>query len=152
MRRSAVAIACLLLVTACGGGGDPPRSTQFVPTESNPYVVEITYPQADATLTGSDVLVAIAVRGFNVVDKLGEDAKKGEGHVHYYLDVAQIPTTPGKAAVTDDDETYHATASTSHTWTDVEPGEHTLGVQLVNNDHTPLEPPSTHEVQITVPT
>ena len=39
---------------------------------------------------------------------------------------------------------------TSHTWKDVSAGRHTLGVQLVNNDDSPLDPPATDTVEITV--
>jgi hypothetical protein len=45
---------------------------------------------------------------------------------------------------------YHAEAVTSYTWQGVRPGTHTFAVQLVNNDHTPLEPPVTDQVTVTV--
>jgi hypothetical protein len=146
-----VVLTCLLLLTGCGGGQEePPHSTEFVPTENKPYTVEISNPADGTVVDGPDVLVAVTVRAFSLVDKLGDKAKKGEGHVHYYLDADPIPTTAGKPAITTDDKTYHATLATNHTWKDVEPGKHTLGVQLVNNDHTPLEPPVTHQIEITV--
>ena len=87
---------------------------------------------------------------FRLVDKLGEAPKDGEGHVHFYLDVDEIPTTPGKPAVTADESTYHATAMAIYVWKDVPSGKHTFGVQLVNNDHTPLEPAVTSEQEVTV--
>jgi hypothetical protein len=46
--------------------------------------------------------------------------------------------------------TYHADATTEHTWEDVAPGTHTFAVQLVNNDHTPLVPPVVEEITVTV--
>ena len=110
--------------------------------------VEITAPDPGDTPDGS-VTVEVDVSSFDVVDKLGEPAQEGEGHVHFYLDVAQIPTTPGQPAVTAEG-TYHAEATTSHTWEDLTPGEHTFSVQLVNNDHTPLDPPVTAQVKVTV--
>ena len=87
---------------------------------------------------------------FEIVDKLGQAPVDGEGHVHYYINVDEIPTTPGEPAITDDETTYHAEATTAFTWQGVRPGEHTFGVQLVNNDHTPLEPPITDEITVTV--
>ena len=60
-----------------------------------------------------------------------------------------MPTTAGQPAVSPEG-TYHAEATTSYTWPDVAPGEHTFGVQLVNNDHTPLEPPVVAAVTVTV--
>lgn len=101
-------------------------------------------------VAGADgVEVTAAPEGFDVVNKLGQAPADGEGHIHYYLDVDELPTTPGKPAVSEEG-TYHAEATTSYTWPDVEPGEHTFAVQLVNNDHTPLEPPVTAETTITV--
>ncbi len=44
-----------------------------------------------------------------------------------------------------------ATTDTSVTWEDLEPGNHTLGVQLVNSNHTPLDSPVTAMVTITIP-
>ncbi len=35
-------------------------------------------------------------------------------------------------------------------WENMAPGEHTFGVQLVNNNHTPLDPPVTAAVMVTV--
>ena len=61
-----------------------------------------------------------------------------------------LPTQPGEPAVTDDRRTYHAAARTSHRWQNVRAGVHTFAVQLVNNDHTPLDPPVTDEVEIRV--
>jgi hypothetical protein len=120
------------------------------PTKEHPYVVQINYPAPGAKLQGKDLLVTVTVQGFQIVDKLGQKAKKGEGHIHYYLDVDKIPTTPGKPAITDDASTYHAVATTSYTWKDVAPGKHKLAVQLVNNDHTPLEPFATDKIKVTL--
>ncbi len=83
-----------------------------------------------------------------MVDKLSQASAAGEGHIHYYMDV-DPPTTPGQPAVTTED-TYAATADIYHTWADVSPGLHTFGVQLVNNDHTPLNDPVAAEVTVTL--
>lgn len=133
MRRLAVVACVLLATTACGSGDGAIPTVGF-----------------RATPTGGDVEVEAYPRDFEVVDKLGRAPSQGEGHVHFYLDVKQIPTTRGKPAVTSDDATYHATARTTHTWRDVPKGKHTLGVQLVNNDHTPLEPPVVAQQDVTV--
>lgn len=68
--------------------------------------------------------------------------------MHYYLDV-DIPITPRQAAVTAAG-TYKSVQTTSVTWNNLSPGKHTLGVQLVHNDHTPLSPPVTAKVTVTV--
>ncbi len=86
-------------------------------------------------------MVKITVSKFTIVNKLGQPNVPGEGHVIYYLDVTP-PITPGKAAVTAPN-TYSETADTSYTWPNLAAGSHTLSVQLVNNDGTPLNPPVT---------
>jgi len=111
--------------------------------------VTITSPDDADSLAAGDVTIEVDVDDFDVVDKLGEPAVNGEGHVHFYMDVDEVPATAGQPAVTDEG-TYHATATTSHTWEDVPPGTHTFAVQLVNNDHTPLDPPVVEEITVTV--
>ncbi len=97
-------------------------------------------------LPSDSVQVTIEVSNFSIVSKLGQPNASGEGHIHYYLD-AEPPTTPEQPAVTDPG-TYAATLEMSHTWEDVEPGEHTFYVQLVNNNHTPLETPVVAKVNV----
>jgi hypothetical protein len=143
-------VAAIGLAAACGdddeGNGAAPDGT----TDAQAPTAAISTPEDAATLEAGDIEVALDVGDFEVVDKLGEAPVAGEGHVHYYINVDEIPTTPGEPAVTDDETTYHAEATTSFTWQGVRPGEHSFGVQLVNNDHTPLEPAVTDEVSVTV--
>jgi hypothetical protein len=115
--------------------------------EGSPSVT-IDTPEDGDTDDDGDVDVEVSVGDFEVVDKLGEPPVEGEGHVHFYLD-AEPPTTPGQPAVTEEG-TYHAEATTEHTWEDVAPGTHTFSVQLVNNDHTPLEPAVVARVTVEV--
>jgi hypothetical protein len=146
-------IASLWLLFAVACAADPAsRPTPTVDAQGAPGRpnVAITKPINGASIDAGDVKVKASVTSFDVVDRLGEAPADGEGHIHYYLDAEQIPTAPGEPAVTDDGSTYHATAKTSHTWKDVEPGPHTFAVQLVNNDHTPLEPPITAATTVTV--
>ncbi len=155
-RWRAAIFGAFLVLAACGTGEEPAleepptQSEEATDAAAGEPVVTITEPESDATLAAGDVDIAIEVEGFEVVNKLGQDPVEGEGHVHFYKDVDEIPTEPGKPAVTDDASTYHASATTSHTWKDIERGEHTFAVQLVNNNHTPLEPPVTAEVTVTV--
>ncbi len=112
-----------------------------------PPLLSITSPREGATLEPGNITLTIAVNYFNLMAP-GGDPVSGEGHIHYYLDV-DIPTTPGQPAVTEPG-TYKATPDTSVTWENVALGEHTFGVQLVNNNHTPLDPPVTAAVMVTV--
>ena len=153
MRRRWLALLACVFLTFSGCAGDDPARESPEPAEGEPGsgpALSIVTPENDSTIEAGDVDVEVDVDNFDVAKKLGEPAVQGEGHVHYYFDVDELPTTPGKPAVTADAKTYHAAATTSHTWKDVEAGEHTFGVQLVNNDHTPLEPPVTEEVTVTV--
>ena len=156
MRRIArgVVVLVLLLAGCASDAGDeasPPAGTPLSQEEAAKPGIEITYPaEGGDALPAGEVIVAVTVRSFDVVDKLSKPAKEGQGHVHYYLDVDKLPTKPGKPAVTADKQTYHAAATTSHRWKDIEPGTHTFAVQLVNNDHTPLEPPVTDEVDVRI--
>lgn len=119
------------------------------PGDPNGPSVEITSPDDGDTVSGSSVTIEVDPSDFAVVDKLGEAPADGEGHVHFYRDVDDVPTTPGQPAVSAEG-TYHATATTEHTWEDLEPGTHTFAVQLVNNDHTPLDPPVVQEITVEV--
>ncbi|MBI4295754.1 MAG: DUF4399 domain-containing protein [Chloroflexi bacterium] len=123
-----------------------PAPTPTTPAPAAPSV-RITAPAAGATITGNSVTVSIEVSNFKVVPIGGANAP-GEGHIHYYLDV-EIPTTAGQPAVSAAG-TYKAVPNTSATWENVSAGSHTFGVQLVNNNHTPLSPPVTARVTVTV--
>lgn len=147
---SAMLAAALVTAAACGDDedeGGAPASTQR-PAAAAPSVA-IVEPADGATVAAGDVTVAVQVSNFEVVDRLNAPATPGEGHVHFYIDVADLPTAPGQPAVSAQG-TYHASATTTYTWPDVTPGEHTFAVQLVNNDHTPLDPPVVAEVTVTV--
>ena len=78
-------------------------------------------------------------------NKLDKPAVPGEGHFHFYLDVDQVPTTPGQPAFSAPG-TYVESFGTSYVWRNVSPGLHRFAIQAVNNDHTPLDPPAVVEV------
>ncbi|MBI2830057.1 MAG: DUF4399 domain-containing protein, partial [Chloroflexi bacterium] len=109
--------------------------------------VRITLPAAGASVPAGSVTVNIEVSNFKIVPIGGANAP-GEGHIHYYKDV-EIPTTAGQPAVSAAG-TYKAVPGTSTTWENMAAGSHTFGVQLVNNNHTPLSPPITAKVTVTV--
>ena len=110
--------------------------------------VTVTSPSEGAEVQGPSVTISVSVSNFNLVDKLGQPNVAGEGHIHYFMDV-DPPTTPGVPAVTAPG-TYAPTVATSYTWTNVTNGSHMFSVELINNDHTPLEPPAVAFVNVTV--
>lgn len=121
--------------------------TTFAILAQQPPTLSITTSQDGATLSSGNVTVTADLTNFVLVPP-GGDPVPGEGHLHYYLDM-EIPTAPGQPAVTGEG-TYKVTPGVSVTWENITPGEHTFGVQLVNNNHTPLEPPVTATVTVTV--
>jgi len=133
-----LAVVVLASATLAGCGESADRS------------VKIVEPAEGATLNAGDIKVAVEVKKFNVVDKIGQAANEGEGHIHYYIDAGEIPTKDGQPAVTKSNNTYHAQATKDYTWPNVSAGDHTFAVQLVNNDHTPLRPPVIAQVTVTV--
>lgn len=134
------------LIAALGLVGCSPSSPSPEP-QLMPSVI-IDSPSEGAELTLGDITVEVDVSNFEIVGNLGEATVEGEGHLHFYMDV-EVPTTPGEPAVTEEG-TYAVGTSTMHTWENVQPGEHTFAVQLVNNDHTPLEPPVMDKVTVQV--
>jgi hypothetical protein len=147
-------VAAVWLTPACGGDDEANIGAEETAagdtTAAGEFTASITTLENESTIDAGDIEVGVDVGDFKVEDKLGEAAVEGEGHVHYYLDVGLIPVTQGEPAVTADENMYHAEAVTSYTWQGVRPGTHTFAVQLVNNDHTPLEPPVTDQVTVTV--
>ena len=110
--------------------------------------IEIISPQDGTTVAGDNVTVTVQVTGFNIVDKQGQANVPGEGHVHFYLDVA-APTTPGQPAVPTSGKWAHI-SGTTYTFVSVPAGTHTISAQLVNNDHTPVIPPKVYIITVNV--
>ncbi len=111
--------------------------------------IQITSPLEGATVPEGNVTVMVHVDDLTLASKLGQANNAGEGHIHYFMDVAAIPTTPGKPAISAAG-TYYPTVNTSYTWTNVMPGMHKFAVELVNNDHTPLVPAKYAMINVTV--
>lgn len=108
----------------------------------------IVTPTNGVVTPSSNIAVAVQVTNFNVVDKQGQTNVPGEGHLHFYLDVTP-PTTPGQPAIPTSGVWAHVSATT-YTFNSVVPGPHTIWVQLVNNDHTPVTPPVVAQIRVTV--
>jgi plastocyanin len=116
----------------------------------NPQIT-ITQPTSGQSLPAGSITTKVSVSNFNLVDKLGQQSVSGEGHIHYFLDY-QPPTTPNQPAVPPQGSnvSWAATANTSYTFMNVTAGSHTIYVELVNNNHTPLVPPVTAQVTFSV--
>ena len=126
----------LLIMVACS------------PTPTPTPTLSIALPANGANVPQGDITINAQVTNFNVVDKQGQASVAGEGHLHFYLDVA-APTTPGQPAIPVSGVWAHI-SGTTYTFTNVAAGTHTISVELVNNNHTPLNPPVVAIVAITV--
>ncbi len=154
-------VGFFLLLGACADGDDEaaetpaadatPTDTATTPDGDGDAAIEISDPEDGSAVDAGDVTVAVDVTDFEVVDKLGEDPVEGEGHIHFFLDIdeEELPTEADEPAVTEEG-TYMPTTETSHTWEDVEAGEHTFCAMLVDNDHTALEDPVSDCVTVDV--
>ena len=157
-------IVALLLATACGGTPAAtlvtpgPAASAAGPSASTPPAasagataasVTLEQPADGATVPAGDLVIGVKAAGFQLVDKLGSPAVPGEGHVLYYVGVDFIPTEPGRPATTAPG-TFVASAQPTHRWPGLTPGTYGIGVQLVNNDDTPLVPAATARAKITV--
>jgi uncharacterized protein (DUF58 family) len=92
---------------------------------------------ASRTVTGEDVTVTVSVQNFG----LGT-----EGSLVYYLDTP-LAQTSGRLPA--GPRVVYST-QTSHTWSDLSEGTHTLTVQLVDASRRPLSPPVRASVTINV--
>jgi hypothetical protein len=109
--------------------------------------LKITSPLTGTAVDSGNITLSINAGNISLVADNRPNAA-GEGRVVYYLDVP-IPTTAGASAFSAAG-TYKESDSNTNIWTDLAPGTHTLGVQLVQNDHTPFSPPVFATVSITV--
>jgi plastocyanin len=135
-------IVGMLVITAFFAG----CTTQY-PSTQTPQLT-ITEPQNGTTIPSGNIQIVVQVSNFNLVNKFGSANVAGEGHIHYFIDVV-APTTPNQPAVTTSGS-YAMSIATSYTWTNVTAGQHRFSAELVNNDHTPLQPPVTATVTVTV--
>ena len=95
-----------------------------------------------------DVSVSVSISNFDIVYTPGEPPLTGEGTLIYYLD-ADAPVTQGIPAKSAPG-TWANTTLTSYTWHNVGSGLHTVSVELVNNDLTPLNPPVVSTMNVVV--
>lgn len=157
MKKSPVTLVFLfmtvvgIVIAGCATTPPPqPQTTVTTPPAPASPQISIISPQNGAAVPAGSIPVTVQVSNINIVDKQGKANVAGEGHVHFYRDVSPIPSDPSKPAIPADANAVWAHVSgTSYTFTNVSPGTHTITVQLVNNDHTPVVPPATASVTVT---
>jgi hypothetical protein len=102
----------------------------------------------DSSFDPGSVTIKVWTENITLVDKVGQANAPGEGHLIYYLDAAP-PVKTGITATTAQGTFVYSTDKT-YTWDNLTSGPHTLAVQLVNNDNTPVRAPSAVRVDITI--
>jgi hypothetical protein len=112
--------------------------------ELGPPAAVILSPRDSASITAGNVTITAQATNFI----LASGAAPRQGHLIYYMD-AIAPTNPGDPAYTDPG-TYVATTDTSYTWHNVQLGQHTFSIELVNDDDTPLTPAVVATISVTV--
>jgi len=139
----------MMVIPVAGPGG--PTSIMGFKLGSTSPAVKIVSPVDGSNLPVGDITVTVEQTNFNIVDKQGQPAVPGEGHVHYFLDV-DAPTTQGQPAIPPAGATWATISGNTYTFKNVPAGTHTISVELVNNDHTPLNPPVVQKISVTVDT
>jgi hypothetical protein len=162
-RVIAGALSAMLLMGACASPTSEEPDVTVSRGGAGRPVIRIVAPEFGATVHGGtkrQVEITVRVSRFELVDKIGKKAKKGEGHIVFYRaesENARIPMTKGQKATVGGSGkfTSYATSKTSYKWPfmpgPVYPeGPWTFAVQLVNNDQTPLVPPQVARVSVEV--
>lgn len=124
MKYAAIALACCLLLTACGSGtagSKAKRASAFKPTLNVSLEVE-----------GNTLEVTVDTDLAISPEHYGMARSDGEGHIHMYLDNGE------KIGVKERVYRFEDLAS----------GRHTVKVSLHNNDHTPYDVTTTKEFDI----
>jgi hypothetical protein len=116
--------------------------------EIGPPNMVILSPRNGAELSGTSATITVQVTNFNVVDKIGQENAAREGHIIFYLDTP-APTLQGPVATTAPG-TFFITTDTSYTWPGLAPGAHSFYAEIVNNNNTPLNPPISASISLTM--
>lgn len=125
----AVAVSSTMVGCSCGrppadAGGETVTDGGGSSGESGGApALEVLHPKEGATVKAGEVTVRLKVSNLRLVPGGGARVA-GEGHVHYMLD-GDLTMKPAD----------------SFTFSDVARGQHTLVVELVGNDHQPLDSP-----------
>ncbi len=109
-----------------------PNQTEHLPPEGTPMVT-ITSPEAGEVLKSTTIGARVELTDFRLAGLVtGKENKENEGHIFATLD----------------DKNKTSSVKT-FAFSNVPKGEHTLTVELRNNDRTPLDPPVKASVSFT---
>lgn len=129
-------LLALVLLAACatdtGSSGDSSAAPSSGATVEPPTMTLVT-PAAGAVVPAGTVTVAVETTGLEFVMPSNTNVA-GQGHVHFTLD----------------DGSEEMSVEKSFEFENVEPGQHTLEAQLVQNDTKPFDPPVKQTIEFTV--
>lgn len=125
-------------VAACGD--DEEDTTTAASTDE----ASVSFVEPTDGATASDPVTAeVQVEGFGInADAVGKDNVEGEGHLHFSMDGGEYDTPEYSGANGElakqlgVDGQYSPSTEPTITYEGLPKGEHTLEVDLVNNDHT----------------
>lgn len=104
-------------------------TTATVAQTSNP-TLKIISPSEGQTIYGNRVSILLSAENFEIVDfQTNPTVKSGQGHIHVWLDDNNPTRESAKKLIKEED-----------TFTDVPYGDHVLRAELVNNNHSSLNP------------
>lgn len=133
-RMGVLTLAIALLATGCAGYGAPPAGAPPAGGEegTGPASFEIVSPEPRASVAGPSVTIELASQNLTVQPAGGAN-DPNRGHFHIFVDQGG----------------YEVVYEPTYTVT-VGPGEHTVRVELRNNDHSAFNPSVVREVTFTV--
>lgn len=143
--------ALCLGVAAAGCGDDDDKSSDSAAgrpaakTEPGAGGADVAFvTPAEGSTTGSTVKVKLDLSGFKLAAKdVGKAPMEGEGHLHFSMDGGKydVPKYSGAngelAEKLGVDGKYSPAVTPAITYTGLPKGEHTLKVDLANNNHSP---------------
>lgn len=150
-RIAALAVVPILALTGCGGGdeGDDAATGTGTGTEATGSApsaegsVSFDSP-SDGDTVSSPVTLEMSAEGVTV-EPADAGVNEGAGHLHVMVDTDCVPA--GQAIPKDDSHVHFGDGSTTGEL-ELEPGEHTLCLQLADGDHVATD--ITDEITITV--
>jgi hypothetical protein len=139
-----VAMAAVLGLAACGGGGDGGTATPSVPSPvaerpSSTGKLALVEPESGAVLGADVVRVRLELTGAKLTKEVSRNLRPDEGHIHLRLDGETI------TLLGDLDENLADILGES-----VPSGPHLLEAEFVAADHGPFDPRIIVSVPFTV--
>jgi hypothetical protein len=128
IRTSALVLAAILTLAACGGSASGDAASPSAPTPasrpSSPAQLTILHPKNAAVVHGSTVDLLVDLEKARIVPATTTHIVPDEGHLHVLLDDELISMTEG----------LHQTID------GLKPGLHRVTVEFVASDHAPFDP------------